>query len=147
MTWYKISYLDGWFLPLQIIFLSKLHYIDTISLSQHTHSFVCVKYSSILKEMKENTVRLILKSLNYYVDYLNFDWHFIMYAGISTHKFYCYLWTSQCLQPWIFIGKSYAEDEAPILWLPDVNSQLIGKEWCWERLKAKREEGGRGWDG
>ena len=40
----------------------------------------------------------------------------------------------------------HVEDEAPIPWLPDVKSQLIGKEWCWERLKAKGEEGGRGWD-
>ena len=28
-------------------------------------------------------------------------------------------------QPWILIGRTDAE--APILWLPDVNSQLIGK--------------------
>ena len=28
---------------------------------------------------------------------------------------------------WIFIGRSDAEAEAPVLWLPDVNSWLIGK--------------------
>ena len=31
-------------------------------------------------------------------------------------------------QPWIFIGRSDAEAEAPILWPPDVKSQLIGKD-------------------
>ena len=40
-------------------------------------------------------------------------------------------------QPWIFIGRTDAEAEAPILWLPNVKSQLSGKDWCWERLKAK----------
>ena len=31
-------------------------------------------------------------------------------------------------QPWIFIGRTVAEAEAPILSPPDVNSQLIGKD-------------------
>ena len=31
-------------------------------------------------------------------------------------------------QPWIFIGGTDAEAEAPILWLPDVKSQLFGKD-------------------
>ena len=31
-------------------------------------------------------------------------------------------------QPWIFIGRTDAEAEAPILQLPDVTSQLIGKD-------------------
>ena len=30
-------------------------------------------------------------------------------------------------QPWILIGKTDAEAEAPVFWSPDVNSQLIGK--------------------
>ena len=30
-------------------------------------------------------------------------------------------------QPWIFIGKTVAEVETPILWPPDVKSQLIEK--------------------
>ena len=38
-------------------------------------------------------------------------------------------------QPWIFIGKTNVEAESPILWSPDVKSQLIlkdpdaGKDW------------------
>ena len=31
-------------------------------------------------------------------------------------------------QPWIFIGRTDAEAEAPILWTPDVKSWLIGKD-------------------
>ena len=31
-------------------------------------------------------------------------------------------------QPGIFIGKTDAEAEVPILWPPDVKSQLIGKD-------------------
>ena len=31
-------------------------------------------------------------------------------------------------QPWIFIGRTHAEAEAPILWPPDVKRWLIGKD-------------------
>ena len=31
-------------------------------------------------------------------------------------------------QSWIFIGRTDAEAEAPILWLPDLKSELIGKD-------------------
>ena len=44
-------------------------------------------------------------------------------------------------QSWIFIGKTDAEVEAPILWPPDAKSWLI---WCWERLKAGGEGDDRG---
>ena len=46
-------------------------------------------------------------------------------------------------QSWILIERTDAEAEAPILWPPDVKSQLIGEEpthwrrpWCWERLRT-----------
>ena len=41
-------------------------------------------------------------------------------------------------QPWIFIGRTDAEDEAPVLWPPDGQSWFIGKDlyggkdWRWE---------------
>ena len=43
-------------------------------------------------------------------------------------------------QPWIFIGRTEAEVEAPIFWLPDAKSQLIGKDWgrkrrVWQRMR------------
>ena len=42
-------------------------------------------------------------------------------------------------QPWILSGRTDAEAEAPILWPPDAKNHLTGKDWCWERLKAKGE--------
>ena len=37
-----------------------------------------------------------------------------------------------------------AEAEVPILWPPEAKSWLIGKDpWCWEKWKARGEEGGR----
>ena len=58
-------------------------------------------------------------------------------------------------QPWIFIGRTDADAEAPILWPPDAKSWLIRKNpkkkknfpWFWERLRAGREGDDRGWDG
>ena len=51
-------------------------------------------------------------------------------------------------QPWIFIGTTDADAEAPILWPPDVKSRLIGKDP--DAGKDWRQEekgvGGRGWD-
>ena len=49
-------------------------------------------------------------------------------------------------QPWIFTGRTDAEAEAPVLWPPDVNSQLIGKDPVWKRLWAGAEAGNRWWD-
>ena len=31
-------------------------------------------------------------------------------------------------QPWIFIGRTDAEVEAPVLWPPDMKNWLIGKD-------------------
>ena len=52
-------------------------------------------------------------------------------------------------QNWIFIGKTDAEAEAPILWPHDAHigepiqwtSSLGKKPWCWERLKASGRRG------
>ena len=50
-------------------------------------------------------------------------------------------------QSWIFIGRTDAETEAPILWPSDAKNWLIGKRpCCWERLKAGGEGDDRGWD-
>ena len=48
-------------------------------------------------------------------------------------------------QPWILIGRTDAEIEAPTVWPPDAKSQLIGKVWRWERLKPMGRGGSRGW--
>ena len=53
-------------------------------------------------------------------------------------------------QPWILIGRTYAETEAPIFWPPDAKSQLIGKDfdagkdWRQEE-KGKTEDEMAGW--
>ena len=49
-------------------------------------------------------------------------------------------------QPWIFIGRTHVEAEAPVLWPPDVKSQLIGKDsdagedWGKEEKKVVTED-------
>ena len=42
-------------------------------------------------------------------------------------------------QPWIFIGRTDAEAEAPVLWPPDAKSQLIGKETLMLRKTVTEE--------
>ena len=49
-------------------------------------------------------------------------------------------------QPWIFIERTGAEAETPVLWPPEWRADSLEKTWCWERLKAGGE-GNRGWDG
>ena len=44
-------------------------------------------------------------------------------------------------QPWIFIGRTDVQAEAPIFWSPDVNSYLIGKEML-GKIEGRRR---RGW--
>ena len=49
-------------------------------------------------------------------------------------------------QSWIFIGRTDAEAEAPILWQPDAKKWLIrkdpdaGKDWRWEEKGMKEDE-------
>ena len=51
-------------------------------------------------------------------------------------------------QFWIFIGRTDAEAETPILWPPDEKNWLTGKDPDgWERLKVGEEGDDRGWDG
>ena len=47
-------------------------------------------------------------------------------------------------QSWIFIGRTDAEGEAPILCEELTHWK---RPWCWERLRARGEGHGRGWDG
>ena len=49
-------------------------------------------------------------------------------------------------QPWIFIGRTDAKAEAPVLWLPDAEGQLIrkdpdaGKDWGQEEKGTTKDE-------
>ena len=49
-------------------------------------------------------------------------------------------------QSWIFITRTDAEAEAPIIWLPDTKNWLIGKDPDAGRLKAGWEGDDRRWD-
>ena len=50
-------------------------------------------------------------------------------------------------QPWIFIGRTYAEAEIPIISPPDAKTWLIGKDPdAGKDLKARGEGDDRGWD-
>ena len=44
-------------------------------------------------------------------------------------------------QPWIFIGRTDAESEAPRLWSPDVKSQVIGKDFDAGKDLGQEEKG------
>ena len=52
-------------------------------------------------------------------------------------------------QSWIFIGRTDAEAEAPVLWQPDAKSWLIGKDpdagKDWRQEKEMTEDGMVGW--
>ena len=50
-------------------------------------------------------------------------------------------------QSWIFIGRTDAEAEAPILWPPAVKSWLIGKDPDARKDWGRREGDDRRWDG
>ena len=50
-------------------------------------------------------------------------------------------------QSWVFIGRTDAEAETPILWPPHAKSWLIGKDPNAEGLVAGGEGDDRGWDG
>ena len=51
-------------------------------------------------------------------------------------------------QPWIFIGRTNAEAAAPILWPPEVKSQLIGpdpgRDWR-QKEKGMTEDKNTAW--
>ena len=49
-------------------------------------------------------------------------------------------------QSWIFVGRTDAETETPILWPPD-GKNWLERSWCWESLKVGGQEDKRGWDG
>ena len=50
-------------------------------------------------------------------------------------------------QSWIFIGRTDAEADVPILWPPDARADSLEKTLIWERLKAWGEGDDRGWNG
>jgi len=92
---------------------------------------------------------------------------FILFLGFSRQEYWCF-WSVvlektpesplDCkeIQPvhpkgdqsWVFIGRTDAEAETPILWPPHAKSWLTGKKpWCWEGLEQEEKGNDRGWDG
>ena len=50
-------------------------------------------------------------------------------------------------QSWIFLGRTDAEADTPILWATWCEElSHLKRPWCWERLKAGGEGDDRGWD-
>ena len=49
-------------------------------------------------------------------------------------------------QSWVFIGRTDAEAETPVLWPPHVELTHWKSPWCWEGLGAGGEGDNRGWD-
>ena len=47
-------------------------------------------------------------------------------------------------QSWIFVGRTDAKAETPILWPPELTHRK--RPWCWEILRARGEGSYRGWD-
>ena len=70
-------------------------------------------------------------------------------------RFLRVLWTARIqpvhpkwIQSWLFIGRTDAEAETPILmatWCKELT--YLKKPWCWEGLKVGEEGDDRGWDG
>ena len=51
-------------------------------------------------------------------------------------------------QSWIFIGRTNAEAETPILWPPDCEELThLKRPWCWKWLNVGGEGDSRRWDG
>ena len=46
-------------------------------------------------------------------------------------------------QSWLFIGRTDAEAEAPILWPPDAKSRLTGKDLMLGKIEGRRRRGQR----
>ena len=76
-------------------------------------------------------------------------WSFLR-VGTNYRSFvFYYLWkpvNPKGNQSWIFIGRTDAEAETPVLWPPYAKNWLTGKDRCWERLKAGGEGDDRGRD-
>jgi len=92
-------------------------------------------------EMFKNVLHVIKLKFRVQKKVNSFKWSFnpiyVRSPCLSVQIAYIYLRNNlkDCLQnnpkankPWIFIGRTDIEAEDPIFWLPDVKSQLIGKD-------------------
>ena len=114
---------------------------------------VLVDKGRMRSEWSQFFIKMNLIELDYKESWAPKNWHFwtVMFEKTLESPLNC-----KEIQPvhpkgnqsWIFIGRTDAEAETPILWLPDLKNWLIWKEpGCWERLRAGGEGDNRGWDG
>ena len=74
--------------------------------------------------------------------------------GLATYGLY-YVWVCQKIkqinpkgnQLWIFIARTDAKAENPILWPPEAKNWLAGKDPDAGKVWRQKEKGVRGWDG
>ena len=89
------------------------------------------------KEAWHAAIHGVAKSRTWLSDWTELNWSGLYVLEPNS------LWN----QSWIFMGRTDAEAEAPIIWPPDVKNWLTARPWFWERLKAGGEVGGRGCSG
>ena len=115
-----------------ITLLTKSHLVKSM-VFQWSSTDVIVAPERIL-----NTEKLILLNCGFGED----SWHQIS-LDCKENKAVNPEWN----QAWIFIGRTDAEAESPILWPPAAKNWLIWKKlWFWEGLKAGGKGHDRGWD-
>ena len=89
--------------------------------------------------------------LNYKESWVPKNWCFCTVVLEKTHESPLDCKEIQPLHPkgnqcWMFIGRTDAEAEAPVLWLPDVKNWFIGKDpdagqdWRWEEKGITEDE-------
>ena len=54
---------------------------------------------------------------------------------------------SKGYQSWVFIGRTDAKAETPVLWPPYAKNWLTGKDPMLRKIEVRRRRGVRGWDG
>ena len=82
------------------------------------------------------------------VTYLNTNhWRDSSHGSPITSHLFLWIHASKGDPSWVFIGRTDAEAETPILWLPHAKRWLIGKDLDAEELRAGGEGDDRGWDG
>ena len=99
-------------------------------------TYPAMQANSLSSEHSGKPKNIQVGSLSHLQGILNFQG-----SPISLFLEYIYSWSYSGYQPWIFIRRTDAEGEAPILWPPDVKSQLIGKDTDAGKFWGQGEKG------
>ena len=123
--------------------------LDSILKSREKHYFADKSPSSQSYDFSSSHVWML--ELDYKESWVPKDWWFLTVVLEKTLKSPLDRKEIQPVYPkggqsWIFIGRTDAEAEAPILWPPDVKNWLIwkdpdaGKDWRWEEKGMTEDE-------